>query len=48
MPIKEEYHTTINIRRPLGVPIERPREQSDNTFKYDLWIIVDYNINKRF
>ena len=40
MPIKEEYHTTINIRRPLGVPIERPREQSDNTFKYSFMSIL--------
>ena len=22
MPTKEEFHTTINIRRPLGVPME--------------------------
>jgi len=44
MPIKEEFHSTINIRRPLGVPMERPREQSSETFNYDLWILINiYN-----
>ena len=41
MPTKEEFHTTINIRRPLGVPMERPREQSSDTFNYDLWIMIN-------
>ena len=41
MPTKEEFHTTINIRRPLGLPLERPREQSSDTFKYDLWIMIN-------
>ena len=41
MPTKEEFHTTINIRRPLGLPLERPREQSSETFNYDLWIMIN-------
>ena len=41
MPVKEEFHTTINIRRPLGLPLERPREQNSDTFKYDLWIMIN-------
>ena len=41
MPVKEEFHTTINIRRPLGLPLERPREQNSDTFKYDLWVMIN-------
>ena len=42
MSSKEEFHTTINIRRPQGVPLERTRGQSEDNFKIDLWNLINF------
>ena len=40
-----EFHTTINIRRPQGVPLERTRGQSDDNFKIDLWNLINFKFD---